>query len=111
MEGAPIHVRGCWKRGTFFIKKKKKSSVGPELPTLLHRLSVNASSRAVEVHHHTLEPEDPSSDMIICCESVRFAGTWGFLRNITQADEMRRGVHERRRRWQEVDGIWRTIRG
>ncbi|GMH33483.1 hypothetical protein BSKO_01317 [Bryopsis sp. KO-2023] len=112
MEDAPIHVRGCWKRGTYFFKKKKKNSVGPEMPNLLHRLEIAVTSRAMEIRHHTLEPDDPSSDMLICCESVRVAGTWAFVKNIERAVQARKGIDVTEVRWKEFDdGVWRRVRG
>lgn len=111
MENAPVYIRGCWKRGSYFAKKKKKNTVGLELPNLLHRLEVSSSSGPMEVKHHTLEADDPSSDMLICCEMVRFAGTWAFLRNIDIANSLRVGNYRPEPRWKEVNGVWRRAQG
>lgn len=112
MEDAPVMVRGCWKRGTFFVRKdKQKKCITPELPNLLHRITASLNTPKLAVEHHVWESDDPSDQLLITCEEVSFTGTWAFLNKIEDANALREGRFIKRRKYQEVNGVWRQIKG
>eukprot|EP00210_Caulerpa_lentillifera_P001979 g1897.t1 len=112
MEDAPVMVRGCWKRGTYFVRKdKRKKCITPELPNLLHRITAGLTTPKLAVEHHVWESEDPSDQLLITCEEVSFNGTWAFLNKIEDACALREGRFVKKSRYQEVNGVWRQVKG
>ena len=72
MESAPLRIRGCWKRGTYFLKKdKRKKCITPELASLLHRIVVSLKTSRLAVEHCVWETEDPSDRLLVTCDDVR----------------------------------------
>lgn len=109
MENAPVMIRGAWKRGTYFLKKKPKSTVTPELPDLLHRIKVSVITDKLDVKHDTWDVDDPSNGISVLCENVKFDGTWAFPTKIKWAQSIRDGGIGKVKRYQNLEGIWRKI--
>ena len=71
MESAPTRIRGCWKKGTYYVKKdKRKKCITPDLPNLLHRIRTSLKTSKLAVEHHVWESEDPSDRLLIACDNV-----------------------------------------
>eukprot|EP00803_Ostreobium_quekettii_P004304 evm.model.scf_1699.1 EVM.evm.TU.scf_1699.1 scf_1699:12197-31250(-) len=107
MESPPIYIRGAWKQGTYFVKKGASLDAGPPLPKLLHKVCVSAEVQLIEVKHNALDADDPGHDVWVCCESVRFAGTWAFMANLDRLQRVKAGevINDEGYVW--IDGLRR----